>query len=108
MIALVRANGGLLIWAAAFSVMYGAHGIGCERGWAGVAVAGTSLHLLVLAVLWVSGLAAIAAYGWLNRGARDDRAGSRLIDRLTWGLSIVGFISLVFTGGPILLYPACL
>jgi len=107
MAALTRACGGLLIWAVVFSLMYGAHGLGCERGWVGVPVAGTSLHLIVLGALWIAGLIALAGYGVAPRLTRSTEEKPTLIDRLTTGLAAVGFISLIFTGGPILLYPAC-
>jgi hypothetical protein len=52
MIQLLRMTAGLFHWAVAFSVLYGLHGIGCSAGWERVAVAGTSLHRLLLILSW--------------------------------------------------------
>lgn len=108
MITLIRACGGLLIWATAFSVMYGFHGLGCARGWATIPVAGTSLHLLAMGGVWIVGLVSLILYGRAVLSTGEKGGTPSLMDRLAGGLAVVGFVSLIVTGGPILLYPACL
>ncbi|MDJ0278128.1 hypothetical protein QLH51_15120 [Sphingomonas sp. 2R-10] len=104
MTALLRMTAGLFHWAAAFSVLYGLHGIGCGSGWDRVAVAGTSLHRLLLIVAWVGGIAAGAGLAlWLRR-----TAGTGLLDRVAVMLGWVGVAAIVVGGLPIVTIPACL
>ncbi len=108
MAAMTKACGGLLIWAAVFSLMYGAHGLGCARRWTDIPIAETTLQMIILGALWMAGLVALAAYGATTLLAMRQAETPTITDRLAPGLATVGFASLVFTGLPILLYPACI
>ncbi len=104
MIQLLRMTAGLFHWAVAFSVLYGLHGIGCSAGWERVAVAGTSLHRLLLILGWVGGSAAgVVLTLWLQR-----TVGTGLLDRVAILLGWVGAAAIVVGGLPIVTIPACL
>jgi hypothetical protein len=105
MSALLRMTAGLTLWAIAFCLLYGLHGIGCARGWATIAVAGTSLHRAALAALWIACLAAGAA---LVARSRPHRHAQALVDRAAFPIALIGLVATLFTGLPILLLPACL
>lgn len=99
---LLRLSAGLVVWAVAFCLLYGLHGIGCTRGWADIGLGPASLHRGVLVVAWLACVAAgIGVALWL-RSARDT-----LLDRAAWHLALVGVAATLVTGLPILTLPAC-
>jgi hypothetical protein len=103
MIALARMTAGLVLWAIAFCVLYGLHGIGCAAGWAGVAAGPVSLHRMLLLLAWVACIAASLALAlWLRRGA-----GHGLIERTAEVSAWVGLAATVVTGVPIVTLPVC-
>lgn len=103
MIALVRMTSGLTLWAVAFCVLYGLHGIGCASGWAAVPAGPVSLHRLILSVAWVGGVgAALLIALWLRR-----RGGEAMIDRAGRALAWVGLGATLVSGLPVATLPAC-
>lgn len=104
MIALLRMSAGLIVWAIAFCVLYGLHGIGCAVGWPSTTLpGGISVHRGVLIAAWLACIATGVAVALSQRGRR-----STLIERTGWRLAWVGLIATVITGLPILMLPACL
>lgn len=104
MTALWRMSAGLVVWAAAFCILYGLHGIGCSAGWSSrIGPAGIDLHRGVLVVAWLACIAAgIAVAMWL----RPSDPG--LVGRTAWRTALIGLGATVVTGLPILILPACL
>lgn len=68
--ALLAAAGGLFGWAAAFSSVYGLHGLGCAMGWEHIDLGPLSLQRTVLVVSWLAWLALLALWVWRVRSWR--------------------------------------
>ena len=101
---LLRMIAGLVHWAVAFGVLYGLHGIGCSARWERIAVAGTSLHRLLLVLAWIGGIVAgVVLTWWLRR-----TAGTGLLDGVAVILGWVGVAAIIVGGLPIVTVPACL
>lgn len=105
MIALIRMIAGLLVWAAAFCLLYGLHGIGCARGWDAISAGPASLHRTVLTGAW---LACLIAGGLLLIHLRRARHAPGLLDRTAVHVALTGLAATAVTGLPILTLPACL
>ena len=88
-----------LIWLAAFSAIYGLHGIACAYGWSGSEVAGgVSLLRLVLVAAW---LGAIAVQVLILVALHASRFGSesgwvRAVSRMTGWVGLVATIWSLF------------
>ncbi|MFV0623192.1 hypothetical protein ACBY01_04155 [Sphingomonas sp. ac-8] len=100
---LIRLLAGLTLWAAAFALLYGLHGIGCAVGWDRRIVAGVSVQHGALAGAWFVSLVAAALLAWRLRRPR-----ATVLDRATAALGLVGLAATFATGLPILTAPACL
>lgn len=104
MMALLRMSAGLILWAVAFCILYGLHGIGCAAGWPSVLLpGGISLHRGTLIAAWLACIAGGVAVILFERGPRRT-----LVERTGWRLAWVGLIATVMTGLPILILPNCL
>jgi hypothetical protein len=102
----VRILGGPLVWLAAFSAVYGLHGVACAYGWGEVGVAGTSLLRVALVGAW---FCAIAAQVAVLAGLYSRRLGSpsgfvRGVSRMTaW----VGLVSTLWSLFPVATTSSC-
>lgn len=107
MTGLLRACGGLALWALAFSLLYAAHGMGCAWGWTQApGLAGLSLHRSVLGLLWLLALAAhtaLLAHEW-----RAWRRAPGLLAGAAASGAAVGWAALAITGAPVVLASSCL
>lgn len=98
---------GLLVWAAGFSVIYGAHGLGCGLGWGERTVLGPFTPLnMALIPLWLTCLFVAA---WALRHAAGDS--STLEEPALRRAALIGgwagLVGLVVTGAPVLLPAHC-
>ncbi|MFO1039656.1 MAG: hypothetical protein U1E45_22660 [Geminicoccaceae bacterium] len=80
--AIIGAVAGLLVWALHFGLVYVANAVACERGLAGLRLAGLPALMMVVLGLTALALAAVAVIVWWARGRlegglvgeRDDDA----------------------------------
>ncbi len=103
-----RLFGGLLVWAAGFSMIYGAHGLGCGLGWGErLALGPLTLLNMALITLW---LACLLVAAWALRHAGRDHAVLRepALRRAAVIGGWAGFVGLVVMGAPVLLPAHCL
>lgn len=90
---LVRILIGLFVWLAAFSAIYGLHGVACSFGWSNIDAWGLSLMRFALTAAW---LAAIAVLAVIVAGLHSRRFGSP--SGFVRGVSITtGWVGLVAT-----------
>ncbi|OWK30457.1 hypothetical protein [Sphingomonas dokdonensis] len=104
MIALLRAVAGLIVWAVAFSAIYGAQGLVCARGWQDVAIGPVGLGRALLIALWLAFCAVLGRMTWRLRCAWH---GGVFLDRLAAASAVVGLISTVYTGLPVVATAVC-
>lgn len=99
---LARASAGMLWWAFGFSLLYALHGMGCARGWDQTSMAGGSLLRWILSMTWLTLLCgAVAIIRWAcSRPATFERT-------LAVASAVVGFVSILVTGSPVILTSAC-
>lgn len=88
-------------WAAAFSLAYGLHGLGCERGWPALDVGPTSLQRVAIALPSLAAIALCLVLLARVTTALGPQAG---IPRL--GLWI-GLIATLYTMAPVLVATSC-
>jgi hypothetical protein len=100
---LLRASAGLWLWALGFSSLYGLHGIGCAQGWNRVPLLGGTIFGWSMIGLWLILVATAAA---MIMWARHSPEG--LERRLALCSTLVGFVSIVVTGSPVIATTACL
>ena len=97
MTGLLRACTGLIVWAVVFSLLYGIEGLGCAAQWDG--------HVLraSLVIVWLIGVAALAAlsWQWTRAHSRDD------LGRVGQWLAIAGLIATIVTGLPVATLTLC-
>ncbi len=98
MIGLLRACTGLIVWAAMFSLLYAVEGLGCANGW------GSGVLRGVLVAIWLS---AVVGLGWLSWRWWPSR-GDTLVEWMAGIISIVGLVSVLWTGLPVAILSACL
>ncbi|MDO9639913.1 MAG: hypothetical protein Q7J44_15350 [Pseudotabrizicola sp.] len=91
----------LILWAGAFSAVYGLHGLGCAWGWPFVATPLGSLHVVGMVAVW---LAALGLHFILLRAAPR---GPALTDRLVRLAGWIGIWSTLLTLWPVLLVSSC-
>lgn len=98
---LLRAIAGLILWAIAFSMLYGLHGLGCALGWDRQSVGPFTLFRLSLIATWIVAVAAAAGLCWFEWGKRGAVA------RLSLTIAGIGLAGTILIGTPVLFFPAC-
>ena len=105
MTALLRAISGLILWAIAFSSLYALQALSCAAGWGDVELfAGISTARIALTLLYVGWTACLL---WLCTYLRTRSAQPDFLARLAFGCAIIGLVSVVFTGMPVLTATPC-
>ncbi len=103
---LVRILVAPLAWLAAFSAVYGLHGLGCALGWA-------EIELMTLSLIRVAVLAAWAGAILLQLGLllalSSERFGSTspFVRRTSVGLGWVGLVAALWTLHPVAVTSTC-
>ena len=97
---------GPLAWLAAFSAVYGLHGVACSFGWAAVDARGFSLMRLALVAAW---LVAIAAQGVILACLHGRRFGSPsgFVRGVSTTTGWVGLVATVWSLFPVVATSAC-
>ncbi|WP_108658506.1 hypothetical protein [Acuticoccus kandeliae] len=107
MIEVFRAMAGLLVWAAAFALLYAIEGYGCSLGWGREAPASpTPLRLALLAAFAVAILAQAATL----QAVRSTRLGSASPFFRQVGIvsALAGLVATVWTLFPVAVTSVCL
>jgi len=104
MIALLRAVSGLIVWAAAFSALYGLQGLVCAFGWQATALGPLSLGRALLIVLW---LAVLALLSWMAWRFWPRQQGPSFLNRLAFAIAVIGLIATAYTGLPVVSTSVC-
>ncbi len=109
---LVLATGGLIAWAAQFTVIYGVASVACARGYAGVSVFGIGLVPLTILTATVLALAAtvlVVMKAARDRKGMDERTHptDRFINITTLLVGGLSLVTIVWHGLPALIVPAC-
>lgn len=104
MIALLRAVAGLIVWALAFSAIYGLQGLVCGLRWQAVALGPLSLGRALLILLW---LAFVALLSWMNWRFWPRRKDSGLLSRLAAATALIGLVATAYTGLPVVSTSVC-
>jgi hypothetical protein len=105
-------TGGLLIWAAQFTIVYGVTAVACARGYGDRDLVGMPVVPLAIALATIVGLVSV---GFIVLGAwrrqRRLRADAVSIDRFlassTFLIGVVSLIAIAWTGLPALVLPGC-
>ncbi|MDR7124247.1 hypothetical protein [Pseudotabrizicola sp. 4114] len=92
---------GPVLWAVLFAAVYALHGIGCARGWTGVATPLGSLHIVAMAGVWLAGLA--LHVGILATAPMGPAREARLYRMGAW----IGLVASALTLLPVLLTSTC-
>ncbi|MBA3623511.1 MAG: hypothetical protein M3496_07425 [Pseudomonadota bacterium] len=110
--ALLWAMAGLIGWAAAFSLVYALHGIGCARGWDDIAAGPASLQRLVQVGAWLACLPPLAWLAWWLRrqrqGLADAVPSQRLLTLLAETSAWVGLAATVYSLSPVATTSVCI
>lgn len=98
---------GLIGWAAAFTLIYALHGLGCARAWHLIELGPTNLQRTVQVCTWLVSLVVLAMLAlWLRRrrraGAHDAPA------KLAEGLAWIGLAATVLSLFPVAATSVCL
>ncbi|MDQ4137100.1 MAG: hypothetical protein M3158_13030 [Pseudomonadota bacterium] len=109
---LLFATGGLIAWAAQFTVIYGLAAIACARGYSDISFVGIGLvpfTILVATVLALAATALVMTFAARERRRMDERTDptNRFLNTtalLVGGLSLV---TILWHGLPALIVPAC-
>ncbi len=104
MTGLLRASAGLIIWAVAFSALYGLQGLGCAFGWDASSIGSLSLARLVLVLVYVGSGVLLAYLCWALRPRKTD---TDFTSRLAFAGAVAGFFSLAYTGMPVVAASVC-
>lgn len=92
---------GPVLWAVLFAAVYALHGVGCAWGWTEVATPFGSLHVVVMAAVWLTGL---ALHLGIVAVAPNGRARAAHLQRMgAW----IGLVASGLTLLPILLLSTC-
>lgn len=104
MIALLRAVAGLIGWAVGFSTLYAVQGLSCALGWDEAPIIGISVARLILILVYVGWVGLLAWLCWYLRpqGDRPD-----LLARLATAGAVIGLVSMLYTGMPVLAARTC-
>jgi hypothetical protein len=97
---------GFTVWAVGFSVLYGAHALGCQAGWDTAPFGPTSLLRTGLILLWLAFIAATAlpAYASIRRAA----ARPRMLPLAAAGTNLAAVGAMAWTGAPVAALRLCL
>lgn len=98
MTSMLRALSGLIVWAISFSVIYALQGFACSARFAPLSGRG------MLIAAW---LLSLAVLGWLFLMLRRSASRGAIIDWLAPALALIGLISTIFTGFPVLFTTLC-
>ena len=106
MIELLRILVAPLVWLAAFSGVYGLHGLGCALRWSEVEVLSLSLHRFFLLSAW---FAAILVQIALLAALRSERFGSNssFVHGTSVAMGWVGLVATLWTLHPVAVTSAC-
>lgn len=102
---------GFTVWAAAFSVLYGVQGTGCELGWHRQTIGPLSLLRILLILIWTVHLAILAWLFWRCRGALAITAAKAMPEAFLWraasALTIAAAVAMVWIGAALLVPSIC-
>lgn len=102
MIALVRMVSGLILWAAAFSLLYALHGLGCSLEWTDVVTFGLTQAKAALIATWAGLILAHSILiAWLRR-SRETR-----MDRIAITTGWIGLFATLVGGFPVFAISSC-
>ncbi|WP_375259655.1 hypothetical protein [Citreimonas sp.] len=103
---LVRILIGPIAWLAAFSAVYGLHGIACAFGWAGIDVGGLSLMRAALTAAWLASLVVLAA---ILAGLHTRRFGAEpgFVRSVSIMTGWVGVVATLWSLFPVVATSAC-
>lgn len=96
MIALLRMNAGLILWAVGFSLIYAVHGVGCAAAASWVGPVMRTIWLMILGLH-------VALLLWLYRVDRGTG-----LDRIGVWTAVAGAGATLITGLPVALPTSCL
>ena len=103
---LVRILVGPLAWLAAFSGIYGLHGLGCGTGWGDGELAGVSLFRVVLVTAWLLAIAALAGI-LLGLHSRRLASPSGFVRGLSRTTGWVGLVATLWSLFPVVATSSC-
>ena len=98
----LRLVAGFLVWASAFTLLYGGFSLGCALGW------DRSFILVLLVVLWLAHVALCALILWrdLHTGApTSGPMNGQLLLTVVRGSSLAALVATIWTGLPIIVTP---
>ncbi|MBL4917001.1 hypothetical protein [Szabonella alba] len=98
---LFRVLAGPMLWAILFAAVYALHGIGCARGWPAIATPLGNLHLVAMALLWLTGL---ALHVLILLRLPQGTARAEHLPRLGAG---IGLVATLLTLSPVILISTC-
>ncbi|HWK95862.1 MAG TPA: hypothetical protein VNR39_10600 [Pseudolabrys sp.] len=102
---------GFAVWAAAFSILYGVQGTGCELGWHRQTIGPLSLLRILLIVIWGAHLAALAWVYWCCRAALAVTSARAMPEAFLWraasALTITAAVATVWIGFALLVPSIC-
>lgn len=104
MTALLRSVAGLILWAVAFSAIYGLQGLSCAFGWDAIELAGSSVARIILIATYAVSVAVIAWLCWRLRPGSNTMS---FLGTLAFASAIIGLISTIYTGMPVLALTIC-
>jgi hypothetical protein len=96
---------GFVAWALGFSVLYGAHALGCDAGWDRTPLGPTSLLRVALVLLWLAFLAATAIPAAIT--LRRIAARPRMMKLAAAGTSLAAIAAMALTGAPVIALRLC-
>ena len=97
---------GLFAWLAAFSGVYGLHGIACSFGWAEIDAWGLSLMRVALTAAWIAAIAVLAV---IVAGLRSRRFGSPsgFVRGVSLTTGCVGLVATLWSLFPVVVASTC-
>lgn len=104
MMELLRAISGLIGWALAFSTLYAVQGLSCALGWDETRLVGIGASRIILIGIYTAWVLLLA---WLCWHFRPQRRSNELMAWLAFACAIVGLVSTIYTGLPVLIATAC-
>ena len=111
--AFILALGGLLVWAAHFTLLYGAQTAFCTvspDSWSdtGLRIAGLALTAVAVGVLLgLAGRPRLHTQAGSHRGSAKDRDSARFLRQVSMAGAALALLAVVWATVPLLLLPAC-